>query len=277
MNETLLNFRKELQNLGYSKGVINNYPKYVRKLIIFSKETPEKITTQQIKNYQEYLQTKPNERRTGIISESYIYSNLLAIKIYFDYLLKNKIILANPYQIKLKQPTKNQRKIFTQEQIKTLYKTCKNLLETNILHLCYACGLRRTEVILLQKKDINLEEKLLFIRQGKGKKRRVIPLTKIIVKDLENYLKSTENSNKTDEFLGQNYTGNKIYKIFKELLERTENIHKNDYCLHSLRHSIASHLLENQMNIEMVRDFLGHENLKTTQIYTRVNLMKNEK
>jgi len=277
MNETLLNFRKELQNLGYSKGVINNYPKYVRKLITFCKETPEKITTQQIKNYQEYLQTKPNERRAGIISESYRYSNLLAIKIFFDYLLKNKIILENPYQIKVKQPAKNQRKIFTQEEIKTLYKTCKNLLETNILHLCYACGLRRTEVILLQKKDINLEEKLLFIRKGKGRKRRVIPLTKITVKDLENYLKSTENSNKTNEFLGQNYTGNKIYKLFKKLLERAENINKNDYCLHSLRHSIASHLLENQMNIEMVRDFLGHENLKTTQIYTRVNLMKSEK
>ena len=284
IEDSIYNFRKELQNLGYSKSVVNNYPKYAKNLLQYSKENPQEINDNHIKNYYEYLQTKPNERRAGIISESYIYSNLLAIKIYFKYLERTNEIKQNPYDLQIKQPNKNSRKIFTQEEIKTLYKTCKTLLETNILHLCYGCGLRRTEVELLAIKDINLKEKLLFIRQGKGKKRRVIPLTQAIIKDLKEYKNYTEifrkntNNNLLINELGNPITGNKIYKIFKKLLERTENINKNDYCLHSLRHSIASHLLENEMSIEMVRDFLGHENLKTTQIYTRINkiIMKNE-
>jgi integrase/recombinase XerD len=281
IEDSIYNFRKELQNLGYSKSVINNYPKYAKNLLQYSKENPQEINDNHIKNYYEYLKTKPNERRAGIISESYIKSQLIAIKLYFEYLERTKEIKQNPYNLRVKQTTKNQRKIFTQDEIKTLYKTCKNLLETNILHLCYGCGLRRSEVELLEIKDINFEQKLLFIRQGKGKKRRVIPLTQAIIKNLKEYNNYTEifrkntNNNLLINELGEPLTGRRIYKLFKKLLERAENINKNDYCLHSLRHSIASHLLENQMNIEMVRDFLGHSQLGTTQIYTRVNLMKN--
>lgn len=70
-------------------------------------------------------------------------------------------------------------------------------------------------------------------------------------------------------------TGTTIYKTFKKLLEKTKiNTSDATICLHSLRHSIATHLLENEMSIEMVRNFLGHQNLKTTQIYTRVNNLK---
>jgi integrase/recombinase XerD len=70
--------------------------------------------------------------------------------------------------------------------------------------------------------------------------------------------------------------GNTIYDLFKKLLKRTRNINDKNYCLHSLRHSIATHLLENEMSIEMVRDFLGHSQLVSTQIYTRINFLKTQ-
>jgi integrase/recombinase XerD len=280
MHHTILNYKKELHSLGYSKNVVNNYPKYAQQLINFCQELPENISTENIKNYHQYLQNKPNQRKAGNISESHIYSQLLAIKLYFDYLQKTKIIIKNPYHLKVKQPTKNQRKILTQEEIKILYQNCKNLLEINILNLCYGCGLRRNEVILLNIKDLDFEKKLLYIRKGKGKKRRVIPLTTKMIKDFRHYLKQTESFRKVNTILvnrqGNIITGNKLYLSFKNLLKRTANINENDYCLHSLRHAIASHLLENDMRIEMVRDFLGHSQLITTQIYTRINLMKND-
>lgn len=281
LENELYDFRKELQNLGYSKGVINNYPKYAQNLLNYTKTEAITITENQIKEYYEYLQTKPNQRRKGIISQSHIHSNLLAIRIFFEYLQRIGKIKRNPYTLKVKSPIRNQRNILTQEEIKTLYKTAQNLEETIVLHLCYGCGLRRSEAQNLNIKDVNFEQKLLFVRKGKGKKRRVIPLTEKITTDLQNYYKQNEfyrNENQ-EAFLiniqGNRITGTTIYENFKKLLQKTKiNTSDKNICLHSLRHSIATHLLENEMSIEMVRNFLGHQNLKTTQIYTRVNNLK---
>jgi integrase/recombinase XerD len=280
MEKTIYTFRRELLNLGYSKTAVNNYPKYVQNMMDYIKEIPEKITDQHIKNYYEYLKTKPSRITKKAISESHIYSQLLAIKLYFDYLERTKNIKRNPYNLRIKQTTKNERLIFTQEEIKLLYNTCENLQETIIIHLCYGCGLRRNEVELLNIKDINFEQKLLFIRKGKGKKRRVIPLTTAIVKDLKDYFIETEMIRKENEesFLisqnGSKMKGNNVYDLFKKILKRTQSLKPENYCLHSLRHSIATHLLENEMSIEMVRDFLGHSQLVSTQIYTRINFLK---
>ena len=225
IDDSVFNYRKELQGLGYSKNAVDNYPKYAQNLLNYSKETVLKITDQHIKNYHEYLKTKPNRITKKTISESHIYSQLLAIKLYFDYLERTRIIKQNPYNLRIKQPTKKERLIFTQEEIKILYQNCDNLLETTILNLCYGCGLRRTEVILLDIKDINFEQKLLFIRKGKGKKRRVIPLTQSIVKDLKNYNNQIEiyRKEKLQNFLinelGNPITGNTIYTTFKRILK----------------------------------------------------------
>lgn len=279
--EEIHDFRKELQNLGYSKGVINNYPKYAQNLLHYTKTEAITITENQIKEYYKYLQTKPNQRRKGIISQSHIHSNLLAIRIFFEYLQRIGKIKRNPYTLKVKSPIRNQRNILTQEEIKTLYKTAQNLEETILLHLCYGCGLRRSEAQDLNIKDVNFEQKLLFVRKGKGRKRRVIPLTEKITTDLQEYYKQNQwyrNENQ-ESFLiniqGNRITGTTIYENFKKLLQKTKiNTSDKNICLHSLRHSIATHLLENEMSIEMVRNFLGHQNLKTTQIYTRVNNLK---
>lgn len=293
IEHTINDFRRELLNLGYSNTAVDNYPKYAQNLLNYSKEKAQEINDIHIKNYYEYLQTKPNQRRKGVISQSHISSQLLAIKLYFEFLERTKSIKRNPYNLKIKKTAKNERIIFTQEEIQLLYKACQNIQETIIIHLCYGCGLRRTEVELLEVKDINFEQKLLFVRKGKGKKRRVIPLTQSIVNDLKDYYNQSLSYRKDikspsfggvgeaqESFLinanGTKMRGNTVYDLFKKLLKRTRNINHKNYCLHSLRHSIATHLLENEMSIEMVRDFLGHTQLGTTQIYTRINFLKRQ-
>ncbi|TRX00121.1 tyrosine-type recombinase/integrase, partial [Flavobacterium gawalongense] len=242
-------------------------------------ELLENINEEHIKNYSNYLQNRPNQRRQGKLSESYIHSQQHSIKGFFDYLERIDQIKQNPFTLKLKSPKHQQRIVLTQSEIKTLYKTAQTLEETIILHLCYGCGLRRSEVLNLNTKDIDLEKKLLYVRKGKNKKRRVMPLTESIIEDFRMYILETEDYN-NDSFLinkkGNRMSGDTIYRIFKTLLKRTKNIEPNNYCLHSLRHSIATHLLENDMSVEMVRDFLGHSQLVTTQLYTRINLLKNE-
>jgi integrase/recombinase XerD len=280
IENTINDFRRELLNLGYSKTVVDNYPKYAQNLLDYTKENPQKISETHIKNYYQYLKTKPSRITKKVLSESHIYSQLLAIKLYFEYLERTKTIKRNPYNLRIKQTAKNERIVFTQEEIQILYASCQNATETTILHLCYGCGLRRNEVELLNIKDINFEQKLLFIRKGKGKKRRVIPLTETIIKDLKEYFTTTEiiRNNNEESFLininGSKMRGNNVYNLFKRILKRTQSLNPENYCLHSLRHSIATHLLENEMSIEMVRDFLGHSQLVTTQIYTRINFLK---
>ena len=264
-DETILLFRKELQNLGYSKTVVNNYPKQVKNFLDHQKKHFAEIHTQDILDYHLHLKTIIGTRTKKPFSESYIHSILLAIKLYFEYLQRTGAIKINPYQLKIKSPKSEERKIFTQEEIKHLYNK-SNQLQTIILHLCYACGMRRNEAVELKINDIDLENCLLYIRKGKGRKRRVIPFTKQVKKDIEFFL-SVE-KNKTENLL--NITATRIYEEFKKLLKKAD-LDNQKFTLHCLRHTIATQLLEQGMELEKVRDFLGHEYLGTTQIYTRVN------
>ena len=262
--ESIYNFRKELQNLGYSKSAVNNYPKQVRNFLDHQKKHFAEIHTQNILDYHLHLKTIIGTRTKKPFSESYIHSILLAIKLYFEYLQRTGAIKINPYQLKIKSPKSEERKIFTQEEIKRLYSK-SNQLQTIILHLCYACGMRRNEAVELKTNDIDLENCLLYIRKGKGRKRRVIPFTKQVKKDIEFFL-SVE-KNKTENLL--NITATRIYEEFKKLLKKA-GLDNQKFTLHCLRHTIATQLLEQGMELEKVRDFLGHEYLGTTQIYTRI-------
>ena len=279
MYDLIYNFRQELYNLGYSKSVSDNYPKYIKEFLIYSAETPTNINEEHIKSYSNYLQNRPNKRRIGKLSQSYIHSQQLAIKGFFDYLQRIEYLKQNPFTLQLKSPQYQQRNILSQEQIQILYQNCQNIEQTIILHLCYGCGLRRSEAVNITIKDIDLEQKLLYVRKGKGKKRRVIPITQSIANDFKSYI-IIRNQNTEPSLLlnkqNKKMTANTMYLLFKNLLKISNNqqIITKNYCLHSLRHSIASHLLENEINVEMVRDFLGHSRLSTTQIYTRVNHLK---
>ncbi|ANF49248.1 hypothetical protein A0O34_01185 [Chryseobacterium glaciei] len=268
--ETIYQYRKELQNLGYSKTVTSSYPRQVRRFLEYSKKLFTEIDTEDIKIYHEHIKKVKGIKTKKTFSETYIYSILLSIKIYFNYLERSGEIKSNPYQLTIKHPKSKERKVFTSEEIGKLYAKSSKL-QAIILHLCYACGLRRTEAVELRIKDIDLENCILYIRKGKGKKRRVIPFTKQVKRDLEDFI-STETINRqpsTDNQNLLNITGDYIYKQFKKLLKDTE-LNTQEFTLHCLRHTIATQLLEQGMELEKVRDFLGHSQLSATQIYTRI-------
>ncbi|QDP85239.1 tyrosine-type recombinase/integrase [Chryseobacterium sp. SNU WT5] len=278
--ESILKFRIELQNLGYCEAVVNSYPKQIRWFLDYCKKEKEDITSRDILDYHKSLETTKSRVTKSNLSQSSIAGKMRSIRLYFDYLQRIGEIKINPYQLKIKSPKYEERKIFSREEITKLYEK-SSPLQLIILHLCYGCGLRRNEAAELKIKDIDLENCLLYIKKGKGKKRRVIPFTKQVQRDIKDFIFSTEIEERDSPTLGRqnrnvetenllNITAERIYEEFKKLLKKA-GLENQNFTLHCLRHTIATQLLEQGMELEKVRDFLGHECLGTTQIYTRIH------
>ena len=283
-NKIIVGYKSYIKTLGYSKTSVYNLPKIVENFLchVEQSETTKEIkniTEKDIRKYIEYIETRPNKnRKSGSLSVSYIKQHIYSIKLFFSYLEQIEMLQENPSTgiVYDKKVVNKQRAILTQEEIIILFKSAETLTETAVLHLAYSAGLRKSEIENLEVRDIDFRENRIYIRAGKNKKRRVIPITEKVKNELKNYYLEERIKTKSSYFL-VNRLGNKmqnssLYTILKPILKKSEIIHqKSEISLHSLRHSIATHLLENGMRVEVVRDFLGHNQLKTTQIYTRVN------
>jgi integrase/recombinase XerD len=241
----------------------------------------QQVAPEMIISYHTYLQQRPNKRRPGGLSESFIHHHIYSLRVFFDWLEQGGQIDENPMSyLQFPKPTSKPREVLSTIEMKELYQTCSTLREKAVLHLFYGCGLRRSEGVQLNIRDIHLRSGLLYVRQGKGGKSRTVPLTDTITEDLKNYyyhergsyIKALTADNQQAFILnnrGNRMKGNGYNILLKRLLERAA-INK-EICLHGLRHSIATHLLESGLPVEYVRDFLGHKHLESTQIYTRVS------
>lgn len=281
------NFRNYLLQLGYSKSSVYMLPECMKEFASYLSAgqaghntiAAHNITQQHIICFIEYLQTRPHKRKEGGLSECYIYHHIYALKLFFSYLEETNQIRYNPISVmKFKRPKYKQREPLTQEEITQLFEASETITERVILHLFYSCGLRRSEAEKLKIKDIHLKSGMLYVREGKGHKRRAIPITEKVSSDFETYYLQERNKNQitardTEAFilnrLGNKMKGEGYNKIVKEISKKSGL--KRDISLHFLRHSIATHLLENGLTVEYVRDFLGHSYLEATQIYTKVH------
>ena len=279
--EKIKEFKEHLETLGYNKSSVYGLPRCAEEFLSMNPHTDfSAITATHIKTFHEFLQQRPNKKSSGGLSECTIAHYLYSLKMFFNYLEITEQIRENPMSmLTFKSPQSNAREILTQQEIGQLFAACAFLRETAILHLFYSCGLRRNEAAQLNIRDIHFRENMLFVREGKGYKRRVVPMTKKVKDDLWNYFIEERNiyisrKSPADAFLlnkwGTRLQGYGYSSIVKNLVHRAKIIFQN-ISPHSLRHSIATHLLENGVRIEYVRNFLGHEFLATTQIYTRVS------
>lgn len=275
-------FKTHLERLGYGKSSVQMLPNCLKEFLTFTAKSVQEIKTKDILNYHNYLQERPNKRRTGGLSESYINHHIYSLKIFFAWQEEKGAITENPVSsLSFKKPTTKPREILTREEIKQLYKSTETLKEKAVLSIFYGCGLRRTEGEKLNLKDIHFRAGILYVRAGKGNKRRAVPMSKQVNQDLKNYvlyertvsLSFGEGQKGEEAFItnqiGTRTSGSSYNNILKKLLEKAGI--KKEITLHCLRHSIATHLLESGLSVEYVRDFLGHKHLESTQIYTRVN------
>lgn len=274
-------FKEHIEQLGYSKSSVNMLPNCVKEFLQYSNiNEPKEANQEHIKAFYEYLQNRKHKKKETTLSESFINHNIYSLKVFFNWLEETNQIKYNPISnLKFKRPKPNTREPLSQEEIKELFAATTTSKEIAILHLFYSCGLRRTEGENLNTADIHFTKNLLYVREGKGAKRRVIPITEKVKKELQQYYTTEIKINAAKDLeafmFNANLTrmkGDQYNKILKQILQRTE-INK-EITLHHLRHSIATHLLENGLSIEFVRDFLGHSQLETTQIYAKVKASK---
>jgi integrase/recombinase XerD len=271
-------FKNYLTQLGYSKTTLSMLPECVSDFLHHAKQSPQNITPNDVQLFYEYLQIRPNKNKSGGLSEQYINHHIYALRVFFNWLELTGEIRYNPMSVlKFKRPEGNPREPLTQAEIQSLFDAAESLKERAILHLFYSCGLRRNEAERLNSKDVHLKTQMLYVREGKGAKRRVVPMTLKVSTDLESYyLRERTNQvavSDQEAFIlnraGSRMRGDGYNNVLKEIIARTEII--KQVSLHHLRHSIATHLLESGLSIEYVRDFLGHAFLETTQGYAKVN------
>lgn len=268
-------FRKYLVQLGYSKTSVYMLPSLIIEFLLYTGKGPypEKITTTDIDKFMEHLDTRPLKNREGILSGSMKNHYTGAIRKFFIWLEHEGVITENPVSnYEFKRYANGSRQPLSQSEILRLFEAAENYKEKSLLHLFYSCGLRRTEAVLLQITDIDFKKKFLYVREGKGSKRRVIPITGTAKRDFYMYLSKERPEKTANEFIigymGKGMNGNMMNRViqrigFKAGIEKI-------FSLHHLRHSIATHLLEQGLQIEYVKNFLGHRGLESTAIYTKV-------
>ena len=241
------------------------------KLRNYSKET-QKVYIIHIKKYLEFLGSESpcfENAKEYILKKletnepSSVHHTIFAIEYFFKNILKEKIYIPKPKRSK-KIP-----EILTLEEIKSMIQSTKNIKHKLILKVLYGCGLRVSEIVNLKNKDVNIKENLINIRQGKGKKDRFVKIPNSINEELNAYIKLND-----DEFLFPSNRGGKLTKkTISKIVEtsaKKAKVKKRVYP-HLLRHSFATHLLEQGTDLKIIQKLLGHSDIKTTQIYTQIS------
>lgn len=277
------NYKKLLDILGLKPETTQARYLYLKEFFSYLENNKifeiKEVTPKEIAQYNDYLKAKISQRTGKPIKQKSIYDHMRNLQQYLGYLLEIGTLKTNPAShLKFTNGTeKVERFIFTQNQIKELYKIA-NLEERTILNIGYGCGLRVQEISDLNQEDIRLTENIIIVQKGKNSKRRLVPISQKISDEIKEYLESLEQKSNTI------FTNNKGRRMqewgfnarLKQLILKTEFGQKitteelNKIGIHSLRHSIATHLLENGMKLEQVQKFLGHSHIESTEIYTHI-------
>ncbi len=251
--EQLQRLTEHLQLKNYSRETQKTYLFHVKKYIEFL--GGEKPSIENAKRYVlKKLETKdPSSVHHLIFAIEYFFKNILSQKIYIPKPKRNKTLPA----------------ILTKEEIALIVKSTTNIKHRLIIKLLYGCGLRVSEIISLKKEDINFEENLIHIKLAKGKKDRFVKIPDSLTQELMAFCNLTGTEILFPSARSGKLTKKTITKIVQNSAKKA-GIKKRVYP-HLLRHSFATHLLEQGTDLRIIQKLLGHSDIKTTQIYTQIS------
>lgn len=267
LSELQLNYIQRFKNYlsakRYSDNTVKSYSEAISTFLKFyAQKSITEIENKDIERFNiEYILKNK-------LSASYQNQVVNAIKLFFMIVHEKKMVVDL-----IQRPRKEHKlpNVLSKEEVKAILNAHHNLKHKTMLSLIYSCGLRRSELLHLKPSDIDSKRNLIIIRQSKGKKDRIVPLSSKILVMLREYFKIFKP--KTWLFEGQKesepYSEKSLQNVLKQSLAKC-NITK-PVTLHWLRHSYATHLLENGTDLRYIQELLGHSSSRTTEIYTHVS------
>lgn len=240
---------------GFSPQTIKAYCFHIQKYLRFISENRLNMSAESVKSHLLSQKYSTNSSRLAHAAIGFFFGEILKRPFTsFDVPIKKKEFLLP--------------KVISREKIKQIINSTGNIKHRLIIKFLYSSGLRLSELINLKRKDIDFDKNIIFVRKGKGKKDRITIIAKSIKEDL---LKYYSNSQFKTEYVFEGRKGKYSKKSVQKVLENAGrrigiNLHP-----HMLRHSFATHLLESGTGLRYIQEMLGHSNIRTTLIYTKVS------
>lgn len=290
-------FAEWLQVQGYSQSTSYNLPHHVREFLHYLEtqniQQIRQVKQSHIKSFYNRLSERGNDRRQGSLSTAHLNKHIQALRKFFQYL--SKAGRLNLGGVDLYNEAQEQKLTWlTEQEIQDLFeathtthsynfKEIQEALQSRdraLLAIFYGCGLRRNEGVNLDTTDIDFDKDTIHVRKGKNYNERLVPLSKTCKAHLTEYIydyrPQLQQTHSTALFLGREgkrLQGQTLNLRLKYLQSKTQNptLMEKEIGLHTLRHSIATHLLNAGMKLESISQFLGHSSLESTQIYTHLS------
>lgn len=257
--EILKKLETELKLRGFSPNTVKSYTTANTLFLEWVKKQPEQATEQDIKDYLAHLISDKK------MAPSSIALKKAALKFLFDEILKKDIVNLKTPKIPKQVPV-----VLTKDEVRKLIDSAGSYKSKVIIQFLYSTGLRLSELIKLKMGDLEIKEKIGWVRKGKGNKDRMFFLSERIIKELEKYTLTLEPD---EQYLFPGQKGHVSPRNVQKVLENAAKKAglKKKVHPHMLRHCFATHLLDAGVDIRKIQELLGHANLQTTQIYTSVS------
>ncbi|MBS3091056.1 tyrosine-type recombinase/integrase [Candidatus Pacearchaeota archaeon] len=252
--EAIEKLKTELKLRGLSPLTARNYSFFVEKMLKRTNKPVEEITEDDARAYlSELFETK---------SKNTIMLAVASLKFFYSQILKKDI-----GEIRVPKKEKTLPEVLTKDEVRKLIDGTDNIKSRLIISMLYSGGLRVSELVNLKVDDINLAEYTGWVRKGKGNKDRLFAISQNLAQEIKEYIEGRENKYVFSK--EKPLTTRNVQKIIKLTRERA-GINKK-VTPHTLRHSFATHLLEQGTDIRIIQQMLGHSSLNTTQIYAHVS------
>lgn len=247
-------FENEMKLRGFSQKTIMAYSFHAGGFLHFCKNNP---TEEAVRSYSLYMSARKDPRTVNLA--------LSAIKFFFLSVLKKEIEITY-----MKKP-RRLPEVLTKEETASVIAAIANAKHRLLIETIYGCGLRVSEAVKLRKEDLRFSEGLLFVKQGKNNKDRFVRLPLSLSERLASYIRARNDANPYvfDSSRGGYLTVKSVQKIVENAAKKA-GISKRVH-VHTLRHSYATHLLEQGTDLRIIQRLLGHADIKTTQLYTHVS------